>query len=443
VAAIMLFACGDSADFLGNGDDASLEIISTKDGEILSGAASLSAERSATGSAGFLFFKIHGNENNKPSLKLEIDLFNEFGDSVGHSERISPEMNTDLPIEIPTLAEGQYDMVLSLFQQEKLVGTERRVFFSAQNRMELRSVQSYPLVISPLETILLIADTGFTGNENTYNPFFRWSYGRTIIARGSYKDGYDQILWEAPKEEGVYTVTVEIFPSPPANSHDFKFESPYKATTDLYVSAKKGGSDSTSVSGNVYHDLFSIYVSALREREKHTAPQLPQLRRPTPVIIGETIGMKFNGQAGFVCPELIFPIQEENVKPFTVSLGVTLEGEQAGKQILTLTTTDSLFSLDFFFDAKRELVLRLKVKGREHFFPSGIKNLEPGKRYLIEYSLESSSGFLQAVWSLNSMETARTENPLSLAQGEKRGYTIIGGQNGIRGIIDQLDVILK
>jgi hypothetical protein len=311
----------------------------------------------------------------------------------------------------------------------------------------VQSILSFPLVIFPSRTALLIAET----NEPPgLNPYFKWTEGNKILAKGLLSDGYNQILWEAPKEEGVYSLKVEVFPFPPNTADDFKFKSPFSANAQMYISPLDKQKIVEQARSPRY-DLFDIYISALKEREKFNNDKTKpgnelypkNLKRPYPVIIGDTIGMRFNGQAGFICPELIFPVRTTPFGAFTLSLGMTLEGEQTGRQILSLITYDNKFSIDYFFDENGELVLRFKVNNEEFFFTSGIKKLEPGIRYLVEFSVTPAEDRLRTVWNLNGVQISETEKTVTVDKNEKNGYTVIGGENGIRCIIDTLDVILN
>jgi hypothetical protein len=442
----VLGSCGDASDLLPGGDQYKIDVVSLVDGDVLVKNPAKAAGAPSETNGNYIFFRVRGDENKSGSLKLLIDLYNAYGETVAHSEKASPGVNVDLPIEIsPRLADGQYELVLTLMKGDTLLINERRTFFLISEALNIQGILSFPLVILPSRSALLIAELNEPGS---LDPYFKWTDGKNVIARGSLSEGYNQILWEAPKQDGVYSITVQVFPFPPATGNDFQFKSPYVATSELFISNK----DHEKVQGrpdSVHYNLFDIYISALREREKiakgaagNESDLYPKnLKRPYPVIFSDSIGMRFNGQAGFICPELIFPMRSNSFAPFTLSLGMTLEGSQAGRQILSLVTYDDSFSIDYFFDKESELVLRLKVKNEEFFFPSGIKKLESGIRYLVDFSITPENGRLRVEWNLNGGRVSQTEKAVTLDQGDKKGYTVIGGENGIRCVVDTLDII--
>ena len=71
------------------------------------------------------------------------------------------------------------------------------------------------------------------------DPYLRWSWKGKVLARGTLSKGFGQILWVAPSDQGVYTITLELFPSSPPEDSDYTFLSSLMLSTDIFVTGGK------------------------------------------------------------------------------------------------------------------------------------------------------------------------------------------------------------
>ncbi|MBN2353305.1 MAG: hypothetical protein JXD23_12090 [Spirochaetales bacterium] len=437
----MLVACGDNSGFMLGDDHYEMDFVSLLNGDVLTRSP-------PSGSGTYCFFRIQSGGGSGTDLTLLTDLYNRHGDSIAHNERSAPAVNADTPIELPPqLPQGQYKLVLTLKRGEQRLASADRSFFLVDHPVTIQGILSYPIVIFPSRTALLIADIDPTPG---LDPYLKWTQGAKKLASGRLNDGYDQILWESPGEDGVYSVEVEVFPFPPDAGAEYPFLSPVKAAAELYISAK----DQAPVAArpaSLSYNLFDIYIKALRERErvgrgsleKEAAAEAPQLRQPVPVILGDAIGMKFDGRSGFSCPELIFPVHSRSIDAFTLTLGVKFEGEEAGRNLLSSRTGDGSLEMKLFFSDSGELMLGILTKTSEYLFPSGIDSPPKGARLLIEASVKPVEGRLRVSWKMNGREVSEAEKTVTIEAGEVRGTTVVGGENGVRCSIDTLDVELQ
>ena len=51
------------------------------------------------------------------------------------------------------------------------------------------------------------------------DPYLRWSWKGKVLAKGTLGNGFGQILWVAPSDQGVYTITLELFPELASGGH--------------------------------------------------------------------------------------------------------------------------------------------------------------------------------------------------------------------------------
>ncbi len=429
---VAVSSCGDNPELFPGADHYEVEFASLADGEVVS--------RQDSGNGGaYVFFRINGDEENAAGLSLATDLYDASGELVVRQEKTAPSINTDTAIELPSqLAPGQYAVELTLTRKNAFLVKERRSFFLVKRPPLIEGILSFPLVITPSRPVLLIADVAETPDMKQY---LRWTQGKKVVAKGLLSEGYDQILWEAPDNDGVYSVTLEVFPFPPA-AGDFAFAASSRATAELFIS-ERDQLEGTRAEKNAlrpHYSLFDIYVSALRERESSTARGLKQ---PKPVIRDEAIGMKFDGRTGFVCPELVTPLRSRAPAPWTLSIGVSFEGDNTGRRLFRLASADKTVALECTIGKEGEPVLRLKTKTDEYLFPSGITKLAPGVRTLITLSVTPSPGRWRVVWKQDGVLASDTEKPVNVEAGNEKGQTVLGGENGVRCVIDRFDVSLQ
>ena len=153
--------------------------------------------------------------------------------------------------------------------------------------------------------------------------------------------------------------------------------------------------------------------------------------------------MKFDGRTGFVCPELVTPLRSRTPAPWTLSVGVSFQGDNTGRRLFRLASADKAVTLEWLIGKESEPVLKLKTKTDEYLFPSGITKVAPGVRTLITLSVTPSPGRWRVIWKQDGVLVSDTEKTVSVAAGNEQGQTVLGGENGVRCVIDRFDVSLE
>ena len=157
------------------------------------------------------------------------------------------------PIELDESAmEGLYTIRFDFYSDDELLYSEFREFFIAPAIGGIRSIASYPPVLYPGGGGLFNAETD-TACENCW---LKWSLDDDVIAEGAVEDGYSSIEIVAPDAEGVYNLSLEIFPFPPEEGLSYDFESSISKEIPLYVNTEqKSGVNEFEDNGN----YFSLY----------------------------------------------------------------------------------------------------------------------------------------------------------------------------------------
>jgi hypothetical protein len=392
-----------------------------------------------------VYFKIVVDDTDTSPQTCSITLKNSLGQVMASNTLQSPEINTELVLNDLInsnlqLPYGEYTLEFSLTSGQEILTKTECIFFYVDEDSRINGVWSYPWLIEPKDKALLIADLKTT---DTQNPYIRWSQNDVVIAKGLLHDGFDQILWETPAKEGVYSISVEVFPFAPPKGRDFEFTSKTVMSAELYVSAPAKNPEQEKKKKKLFYSLFEIY---LRSKEKigttNSTLVQTQLKKPKIVLNSDIIGFRLDGTRGFICDNFIIPIKNNLLQSFNLSVGIMPQGEQKSKTVFYLYSEAGTFAMRYFFNEKQVPTVTMTIEGVTHTFVSEIGPLTDGTRYVIDFSLVINDGTLKAVWRLDGKQVSAAENAYSAGRINNSGVSIIGGANGFTGIIDTLDVTL-
>jgi len=424
----MYTACGDFYAY----EPIRIEMLSLENGDILKKNDDV-------------YFKLIVDDQESSPKLLTIDLINSNGRIMASNTLNSPEINTEIVLndlinDSLDLAYGEYSLAFTVSSEHEILTQNEWVFFYVDESFRINGVWSYPWLLEPKDKALLIADVK---TSSLLNPYIRWSQDGVVIARGLLSDGLDQILWETPPKEGVYSITVEFFPFAPTKASDYIFSSKTAMSAELYVSSPVKKTAENNKNKNVFYTLFDMYLHS-KEHSYGTSLSLSQtqIMKPKIVLNGDIIGFQLDGKNGFVFNNLIIPIKNNKIQSFNVSLGVTPQAVQTSKTIFYLYSENGSFSLRCFFNAEQNLTVIMTADGVTHTFASGISNLTAGERYVIDFFLIFEADTLKAVWKLNGIPVSVIQSNFSVKKITNSGFSILGGNNGFIGIIDMLDVIV-
>ncbi len=391
-----------------------------------------------------VYFKIIVDDTDTKPQSLIIDLKNSKGQVMASNTLQSPEINTELVlndlinknIDLPY---GEYSLVFRLSTGQEVLAQNECIFFYVNEDYSISGVWSYPWLIEPKDKALLIADLKI---PDSLNPYIRWSQNGVVIAKGLLHDGFDQILWETPPKEGVYSITVELFPFAPPTSSGYTFDSKTSMSAELYVSSPVRGK-AAEKKKDLFYNLFEVYLHSKDTLStSNAAVANTRLKKPKIVLNDDIIGFKLDGNSGFICDDLIVPIKNNRPRSFNLSLGITPQGEQVSKTVFYSYSENGSFSLRYYFNEKQIPAVTMTINGVTHTFVSGIDTLKSGRRVVIDFSLVFQDEALKAVWKLDGKQVSAAENAFTESKVNQTGFSIIGGGSGINGIIDTLDVTL-
>ncbi len=430
----VLAACGDQSLFMSLKTDTSdMQIASLADGQIVTQGNSVP-----------LLISARDTTKNR-DVEIEVTLSSTSGAAVWHN-RSAATLNEQTPITLPPdLPVGQYRMDYVLYSAGEVAQKKSASFFVVKDGWRIAGIKSFPPVITTTASVMLKAELDIPSGSD---PYLRWSWKGKVLARGTLSKGFGQILWVAPSDQGVYTITLELFPSSPPSDSDFTFMSSLMLSTDIFVTGGK------ALEGN---DLFpeSSYLTLLHLQayltdvgtgaKKAGKPAAVAIGTPQIVSLEDGFGYKLDGSSGIQVPWLALPIDNGVVKPFTVNLGVSFEDLAGARSILNASASDGTFSLVITMDPATGAPQALITAGGAAALaiPWAGPALAQNQRYLLSLSIVPLSNGLTAQWFLDEIQVSAMSASYKLSVGNQNGTITIGGPKGFKGTVDEFGIYYR
>ena len=174
-------------------------------------------------------------------------------------------------------------------------------------------------------------------------------------------------------------------------------------------------------------------------------PQALAVGTPEVVSLEDGFGYRLNGSNGIQIPWLALPVEGGNLKPFTVSIDLTLEDIAAGGAVVTAAAADNGPSLAIFVDPDQHVPqARLSAGGGGASRSPGRDR--PCRRTSATFS--PSASFPRGApsppsGSLTACRFPREVTRFSLPGIPQGGTTLIGGEKGFKGIVDEFGVYYR
>ena len=168
-----------------------------------------------------------------------------------------------------------------------------------------------------------------------------------MIARGTLSKGFGQILWVAPSDQGVYTITLELFPSSPPADADFTFVSSLLLSTDIFVTGERLSRGATLAlnpppyRSSACRPPWRIPARGQRNGKVKAAVN----RRPDGGFRGERVRLPAGRSVRHSGPVAALPVTGGSMGPFTISIGVSFDDLASANRIVSASTSDGSFSL--------------------------------------------------------------------------------------------------
>lgn len=429
VLAFALLGCGDGLSLFTDSKAQDLSIVGPDDGAMLTGAQPVTVMIGAP------------DPETHPDLEVRVSILAATGEGVWDHQLPGPVVNEDLSVQLPELPPGQYRLEIVVLESGEQV--ERRVttIFSVGERPRIAGIASFPPLITASSPVLLTADLAAGGNAD---PWLRWTWRGKTIAEGTASSGAASVLWKAPADEGVYTVTLELFPFAPPAGTGFSFRSSVVMSTDIYVGAAGAAARDELDPASAYLSLFHLRADLVDAAA--AARDLPRsaeaVGSPSVVPVGDGFGYRIGGGSGLHAPWPILPVADGTLEPFTLSVGLRPEKLTGADRFLSATAGDLALALRLGSGASPELAVVLPGVP-ETVVPSTAPSLEPGRRYLLSVSIEPRADGLSVRWFVDGRQVSQSLAAVALPATLSGGSATVDGPAGFSAVVDELGVFYR
>jgi hypothetical protein len=412
-------------------DAADLQITSAPDGQIFAPGKSLPLMITAQ------------DATKSRDAEIDVTLATPAGESLWHS-RTAAALNEQSPITLPAgLTAGQYRLDLVLYSAGEVVQKKSTAFFVAGEGWKITGIRSFPPVITSAATVMLKTELQIPDGSN---PYLRWSWKGKVIQKGMLSEGLGQILWDVPGESGVYTITVELFPSAPLAGSDFPFTSSLSLSTDIVVSggpepAARGRLGPASSFTSLLRLQASLADSGAGAKKTGREKAQP-IGSPEVVSLENGFGYRLDGSTGIRIPWLAIPVDAGNLRPFTVSVGVSFDEIGGANNIVAAAASDGSFSLVISMNPQTSAPqAQISSPGAAPLLiPWNAPVLRAKERVLLSLSIVPQPSELAAQCFVDGVQVSSLTARYSFAGMKQEGGITIGGEHGFKGVVDEFGV---
>ncbi len=252
-----------------------------------------------------------------PPDYLEIEIFDRDGNSLGIQTIEGDALFEPLPSVTPAEGvEGFFVLKTRLYDKDEVLLQEKEIpFFKVSQLPRISQIEVYPPdSLHPESTGLLIPSV--TGSDGLW---LRWKMGSKLLDKGPLTDFLNGYKWTAPDAEGVYSITLEVFPeAPPEDDGDFSFESSISSEVQFYVQ-KRSGSRTGELSPSTHYHTLLHFDGSFQNTGVYEADFVP-IGDPVLSVNDGLFGYYFtsadglksaNGEFSFIAPA--------ESKPFTLT----------------------------------------------------------------------------------------------------------------------------
>ena len=256
--------------------------------------------------------------------RMVIELLSEGGLREFSVEFGPDNIQLPVPIEIPSdITTGLYRLEVRLYYLEEIIVAATSELYVAAEPHTITGVVSYPGMLYPGGEGLVIAS--FDVPEDG-DPFLRWRSSGEIIDEGYLSDGADMIEIGAPDREGVFSISLELFPLAArlTRAPGEEFLSSNRFEAQLFVSFEQPQEPHELGPADNYSSLFHLR-GEIEDVGRDVGAKAEFIGIPSLGIEDGSFGYRFGNGVGISFNRSILPLSGGLSHPFTVSVRLVLE----------------------------------------------------------------------------------------------------------------------
>ena len=297
------------------------------------------------------------------AAELLINLTDTSGTIVASQKHFfeeSPE-KVNLPdLVLPEIPEGQYVLHYIFYNKEGEAFHEEKVsFFYITQTYEINGIWSFPNAIQPRSTAMLKADLNMPKESN---PYLRWKVGDAVVSEGYNSEGARSFSWIAPEVEGIYSVSLELFPVKP--EEETAFSSEIQMDTEIYVSSEPEPDKRELQPEGRYYSLYHFRGNTFDSGYRQDAGKAAVTGTPELKLKGETYGYYLDGASGFTVPELLLPLEGTKLLPFSLVMKAIFEPLAPNRLLFSSAAEDGAFTFSLETNESGRLQVRITNNGK-------------------------------------------------------------------------------
>jgi hypothetical protein len=474
--AVLLFSCDLSSGFLSDSERSSVYTltIGAANGSVLADGTvilpgteitAVVAKKAGAGDLASLDFSL-GSQNGKNAASLRLftpsaktpTVTSSAGSASTSSKSVASIEGKLAGFFVPEdIAPGYYVLSASITGADGGILQKNTVnIFVGHSRPIIQSVSTFPPSVEPGASVLLglavswlplaappiavIADAPASGTAqaakstgatvgDAHDPWIRWRRDGSTFAEGLLSNGLDRVVWPAPRTEGAYSISVEVFPSAPLAGSLYSFFAPVRQDLKVMVIASPGGS------GNDFADPLAFYSLLRLDGSFDDAGTRPRIIQPesfgSPSLetYSSGFGYRFGPSSGVRIPGLMPPISSGKIAAFSTIL--RLDSEKSDGVLVRFASDDGSYALVLGIKDSRPYV-ESQAAGKTQRSTA----VSPIPRFplTIAASLKPEGDMLSISWNA---EGERIDAPsLPLPPTPPEGSAQIGGAQSLPGVYD-------
>ena len=362
-----------------------------------------------------------------------------------------------------TIASGSYVLSVSVSGADGVVLQQRAVnIFVGRSRPIIESVSTFPPSVEPGASVLLgltvswqalaaptfpaaaavtvrtsaeVPKPPVTAVVETHDPWIRWRRDGSTFAEGLFSEGLDKVVWPAPRSEGAYPISVEVFPAAPPQGLPFSFKAPVRQDLKVMVISPPGGSGDDFADSLAFFSLLRLDGTFDDAGTRPRTVQPQGFGSPALDIYSSGFGYRFDESSGVRVPGLMPPTSNGGIAAFAILL--RLDSDQSDGVLVRFVSDDGSYALVFGIKDSKPYVESLAAGKTQRSTA-----LSPIQRFplTLEAVLEPEGDRLSISWNA---EGERIRAPsMDLPPPPPEGSAQLGGAQSLSGVYDGFGMIV-
>lgn len=330
----------------------------------------------------------------------------------------------------------RYILSVRVYQEGEILAERTSVFFLTTEAYEIIGVTPYPQFFYPGGKGLLVANLDIPENTDSY---LKWIFEDETILEGYVMDGTDIVQISVPDRDGVYSIKLELFPlgPDPANFVTFEYSSSVALEAQVFVSSNQ--------SVDTVHELYpeENYYSLFHFRGEFgdwgygdAEASIVEIGNPTLAVLDGLFGFYLDGSTGFQIDQVIVPTVDGYLQPFSISSRFAVTNVENANSLLTILTDEAEPYSRLGFNEEGDLRFNI---GDAYSILSG-SYLTAGMPRNLTISIVPDAENIRFLWFVDGLYIHDDTVPYTAPLRILKGTSIIGGQEGFTGIIDELGI---